>query len=304
MRKFPIFAFALFAAGLMIPSAAPAPKRDAPQKLAAARAELEKKIAASGAEVAIAFRTLDGKQELYLRADDSFHAASTMKLGVMVDLFRQVKQGRLKMDDILPVRNNFASLVDGSPFEVEAASDSDNDVYKQIGGSMTLRDLCEHMITRSSNLATNLLIVKLGVENIRKTVAGLGAAGLDIKRPVEDGKAYAKGLNNTTTARALAVLLGRIAVEKAVDRPSSRRMLEILKRQTFNESIPAGLPSGTIIAHKTGDLTRIHHDAAIVYAPRPFVLVLLVRGMDNFDQSAALMAGLTRVLYQAVEPQP
>lgn len=272
--------------------------------LAPARAGLEKRIAASGAEVAVAFRTLDGKQELYLRADDSFHAASTMKLGVMVELFQQVKQGRLKMDNTLPVLNEFSSLVDGSRFEVDAASDSDDDVYKKLGGTMTLRDLCEHMITRSSNLAANLLIVKLGVDNIRKTMAAMGASGLDIKRPVEDGKAYAAGLNNTTTARALAVLLGRIADGKAVDRASSREMLEILKRQTFHESIPAGLPPGTVVAHKTGDVTRIHHDAAIVYAPRPFVLVLLVRGMESYDQSAALMADLTRGLYQAVEPRP
>jgi beta-lactamase class A len=271
-------------------------------KLDSARGELEKRIAASGAEVAVAFRTLDGQDQLYLRADDSFHAASTMKLGVMVELFRQARQGKLRMDDTLPVRNEFSSLVDGSPFQLDAERDSDNDVYKKIGGTMTLRDLCEHMITRSSNLAANLLILKLGVENIRKTMRDLGASALDIKRPLEDDKAFEKGINNTATARSLEILLTRIATEKAVDRASSRAMLEILKRQTFSEAIPAGLPSGTSVAHKTGEITRIHHDAAIVYAPRPFILVLLVRGIENRDQSAALMADLTRVLYQAVEP--
>lgn len=285
----------------MRPGAAPASKRDDGQKLAAARAEIEKRIAASGAEVAVAFRTLDGRGQLFLRADDSYHAASTMKVGVMVELFHQVKQGRLKLDAALPVRNEFLSLVDGSSFQLDAGDDSDNDVYKKIGGTLTIRELCEHMITRSSNLATNLLIVKLGVENIRKTMRAAGAAGLDIKRPLEDGKAYAKGINNTTTARALLVLLDRIAQRKAVDRASSLAMLEILKRQTFNEAIPAGLPAGTTVAHKTGEITRIHHDAAIVYAPRPFVLVLLVRGLENRDQSSALMADLTRILYRAVE---
>jgi beta-lactamase class A len=303
MRKFPRLPFAVLAVvGLTLSGVAPAAKNDAAKWMAVVRADLEKKIAASGAEVALAFRTLDGKLELYLHADDSYHAASTMKLGVMVELFHQVKQGKLKLDDTLPVRNEFASLVDGSPFQLDAASDSDNEVYKKIGGSMTLRDLCEHMITRSSNLAANLLIVKLGVENIRQTMRDAGAADLDIKRPLEDGKAYEKGINNTTTARALAVLLERIAAGKAVDRASSRQMLEILKRQTFNEAIPAGLPAGTAVAHKTGEITRIHHDAAIVYAPRPFVLVLLVRGIENRDQSSALMADLTRVLYMDVEP--
>lgn len=270
-------------------------------KLDAARAEIDKRIAASGAEVAIAFRTLDGKAEIFERADESFHAASTMKVGVMVELYHQVKQGKLTLDDPLPVRNEFTSLVDGSPFQLDAGDDSDPDVYKKVGATMTLRGLCERMITRSSNLATNLLIVKLGVENIRKSMRDAGASGVDIKRPLEDGKAYAKGINNTVTARALSVLLGGIAKEKLVSRAASREMLEILKRQTFNEAIPAGLPPGTVVAHKTGEITRIHHDAAIVFAPRPFVLVLLVRGIEDRDQSSALMADLTRICYQAVE---
>jgi beta-lactamase class A len=302
MRKFPTLLLAILTvAGLLAPGAAPAATRDDAQNLIVARAEIEKRIAASGAEVAVAFRTLDGKVQLFLRADDSFHAASTMKVGVMVELFHQVKQGKLKLDDALPVRNEFSSLVDGSPFQLDADSDSDNDVYKKLGGTMTVRELCEHMITRSSNLATNLLIVKLGVKNIRKAMRDAGAPGLDIKRPLEDGKAYAKGISNTTTARALLVLLSRIAQFKAVDRASSLAMLEILKRQTFNEAIPAGLPPGTPVAHKTGEITRIHHDAAIVYAPRSFVLVLLVRGIENRDQSSALLADLTRILYRAVE---
>jgi beta-lactamase class A len=304
MRKFPTLLLAILtAAGPTMPGPPPAAKRDDRRKLAAARAEVESKIAASGADVAVAMRTLDGREELFLRADDSFHAASTMKVGVMFELYRQAKQRKLRLDDALPVRNEFTSLADGSPFQVDAESDSDADVYKKIGGTMTLGELCEHMITRSSNLAANLLIVKLGVENIRKTMRDAGARGLDIKRPLEDGKAYAKGINNTTTARALLVLLERIARGKAVDRASSLEMLEILKRQTFHEAIPAGLPPGTIVAHKTGEITRIHHDAAIVYAPRPFVLVLLVRGIENRDQSSALMADLTRLLYQAVENQ-
>jgi beta-lactamase class A len=302
MRKFQTVRLAvLAAAGLMLPGAAPATKTVEQQKMAAAREALDKRIAASGAEVAIAFRTLDGKEELWLRADESFHAASTMKVGVMIELYRQVKQGKLKLDDALPVRNEFSSAVDGSPFQVEAESDSDPDVYKRIGATMTLRELCEHMITRSSNLAANLLIVKLGVENIRKTMREAGAGGLDIKRPLEDGKAFAKGINNTTTARALSVLLSGIAKEKMVSRAASREMLEILKRQTFNEAIPAGLPPGTVVAHKTGEITRIHHDAAIVFAPRSFVLVLLVRGIEDRDKSSALMSDLTRILYPVAE---
>jgi len=132
------------------------------------------------------------------------------------------------------------------------------------------------MITVSSNLATNLLLEKLAVDDIRGTVHSLRADGMNVLRGVEDDKAFKQGLNNTTTARGLLQLLDSIARGQAVDQESSRQVSEILERQSFNDGISAGLPAGTRVAHKTGEITRIHHDAGIVFAPRPFVLVILV----------------------------
>ncbi|MGB2672462.1 MAG: serine hydrolase [Candidatus Acidiferrum sp.] len=270
-------------------------------KFTGAQQPIEDLIRKSGADVAIAFRTLDGKTEWFFHADDPFHAASTMKIPVMIELFRQVREGKLKLDDALPIKNEFHSLADGSDYTLDAADDSEADLYKAVGQTRTLGQLCELMITVSSNFATNLLIEKLGVENIRATVRSLHADGMNVLRGVEDEKAFEKGLNNTTTARGLLQLLDAIAQGKAVDRESSRQMLEILERQQFNEGIPAGLPPGTRVAHKTGEITKIHHDAAIVFAPKPFVLVILVRGIADTKISAALIADITRLLYQATQ---
>jgi beta-lactamase class A len=268
------------------------------EKLAA---EILGSIQKSGAEVGVAFRTLDGKAEWFSRADDVFHAASTMKVPVMIELFHQVKEGKLKLEDSLTVRNEFHSLVDSSIYRLDAADDSETDLYKAVGQTRTLSQLCELMITVSSNFATNLLVEKVGVENIRAAVHALHADGMNVLRGVEDNKAYEKGVNNTTTARGLLMLLEAIAKGEAVDADSSRQMVEILSRQKFNEAIPAGLPAGTRVAHKTGELTKIHHDAAIVYGPRPFVLVILVRGMAESKESAALMAEIARRIYQSAE---
>ena len=257
------------------------------------------RIEKSGAEVGIAFRTLDGKEEWYSRADESFHAASTMKVPVLIELFRQAREGKLTLEDPLVIKNEFRSIVDGSTYKLDAADDSEAELYKAEGQTRTLGQLTELMITVSSNFATNLLIEKLGVENIRGMVHSLGADGMKVLRGVEDGKAFQKGLNNTTTARALAVLLTAIADGKAVDADSSKRMIAILERQKFNDAIPAGLPQGTVVAHKTGDITGVHHDAAIVYAKRPFVLVMLVRGITDEKKAYALMADITRDLYAA-----
>ena len=262
-------------------------------------ARLRHIIQSSAAEVAVAYRALDGSRELFIDADTPFHAASTMKVPVMIELFRQARSGRLSLDEQLPVRNEFHSIVDGTPYKLSEGDDSDTEVYAAVGTSLTLRHLCELMITVSSNFAANLLIERVGVENVRRTVTALGADGMQVLRGVEDQKAFDKGMNNTTTARGLAVLLDRLAHGTAVDAAADSEMLAILKRQKFNDAIPAGLPEGTVVAHKTGSITRIHHDAAIVYAARPYVLVLLVRGIDDQKKSAALMAELSRAVYDA-----
>ncbi len=270
-------------------------------RLASAIPGIEEAIRKSGADVGVAFRSLDGKTEWYFRADDVFHAASTMKVPVLIELYHQAREGKLKLDDPLVVKNEFHSLVDGSVYTLNAEDDSETDLYKAAGQTRTLRQLSELMITVSSNLATNLIIEKLGVENIRATVHSLHADGMNVLRGVEDGEAFAKGLNNTTTARGLLELMGAIARGEAVDAESSREMIEILERQKFNEGIPAGLPAGTRVAHKTGEITKIHHDAAIVFARRPFVLVILVRGLADMKDSSALMADIARRIYEAAE---
>ena len=225
-----------------------------------------------------------------------------MKIPVMIELFHQVREGKLKLSDPLLIKNEFHSLADGSIFTLKPEDDSEPDLYKAAGETRTLDQLCDLMVTVSSNFATNLLIQKLGIENIRATVTALHADGMDIKRGVEDQKAFDKGLNNTTTARGLATLLLAIANGKAVDPESSAKMVEVLERQKFNEGIPAGVPGNIRVAHKTGEITRIHHDAGIVYAERPFVIVVLVRGIEDFKQSGALIAEVTRDLYETSQP--
>ena len=271
-----------------------------PPSTAQLRARLQSIIATSGAEVAVAFRPLDGSAETLIDADKVFHAASTMKVPVMIELFRQAQEGTLKLDDPLTITNEFRSIVDGSTYQLSVGDDSDREVYGNIGKTMTLGALCEAMITVSSNFAANLLIEKLDVRKIRATVTRLGADGMQVLRGVEDQKAFDKGMNNSTTGRGLMVLLEKLGRGQAVSPSADAEMIEILKRQKFNDAIPAGVPAGTAVAHKTGTITRVHHDAAVVYGPRPYVLVVLVRGIQDQKQSAALIAEISKTVWQHV----
>jgi beta-lactamase class A len=260
-------------------------------------ARVHKLIDSSGAEVAVAFRQLDGTHALLIDEDKPFHAASTMKVPVMIELFRQAEAGTLSLDEPLPIKNEFHSIIDGSVYQLSMGDDSDAEVYKAVGKTMTLRELCEAMITVSSNFAANLLIERLGAKNIQATVDRLGAGGMHVLRGVEDQKAFDQGMNNTTTARALEVLLEKVAKGEAAGAKPDAAMVKILERQHFHDAIPAGLPADTLVAHKTGNITKIHNDAAIVYGPHPYVLVVLVRGIEDQKVSAALIASISREVW-------
>ena len=261
------------------------------------KTRIHKLIDSSGAEVAVALRTLDGRTGILIDADTSFHAASTMKVPVMIELFRQADAGKLTLDEPLAVKNEFHSIVDGSVYQMDVSDDSDSEVYKMTGKAMALRELCEAMITVSSNFAANLLIERLGATNVQATVDRLGGTGVRVLRGVEDQKAFDKGLNNVTTAGGLAALFMHLARGTAVSPRADAEMVAILKRQKFNEAIPAGVPATTPVAHKTGSITKIHHDAAIVYGPKPYVLVLLTRGIQDQKVSGPLMASISREVW-------
>ena len=257
-------------------------------------------IAASGAEVAVAFRTLDGSTGLLIDADKSFHAASTMKVPVMIELYRQAEARNLTLDDSLVIRNEFRSIVDGSVYKLSEGDDSDKEVYARTGQPMTLRALNEAMITVSSNFAANILIEKVGAGNVRSTVKKLGGDGMVVLRGVEDQKAFDKGMNNATTARALLVLFEKLGRGEAVSAGADAEMIAVLKRQKFNDAIPGGVPAGIPVAHKTGSITRIHHDAGIVYGQKPYVLVVLVRGIQDQKVSTKLIADISRAVWEHV----
>jgi beta-lactamase class A len=254
-----------------------------------------------GAVVGVVFRELGGPAAVEINADSVFHAASTMKVPVMIEYFRRLDAGQITSDQTMALDTIFKSIVDGSPYALNAGVDSDSSVFSRVGQQVPLRWLVERMIVRSSNLATNALIELLDAQRVQATTISLGAINMKVLRGVEDGKAFQQGLNNRTTARDLAALLEAIEAGRAASPASSRDMIEILAKQEFNEEIPAGLPAGTKVAHKTGWITGVQHDAAIIYPPnrKPYVLVVLTRGIADRPVAKKLIADVSRLVWEA-----
>ena len=212
-------------------------------------------------------------------ADAWFHAASTMKLAVLLGVFRQVDRGELALDAPVHVRNRFTSIVNQEPFMLDLGRDADPDVYGHLGKTLTVKELAYWMITKSSNLATNLLVDVVGIPTIQHALDELEIDGIKVLRGVEDQRAFEAGINNEVTAHGLLKLLRLIAEGKAYSENACGEMLEILLDQQYRSGIPAGLPKAARVAHKTGNISTVHHDAGIVYLDgrKPYVLVILTQ---------------------------
>ena len=233
------------------------------------------------------------------QVDRWFHAASTMKLGVLFALFKATDDGRISLEDRLHVRNRFRSVVDGSPYRLESNRDGDSEVYTHIGRRMRMLDLAEAMIVRSSNLATNLLIDFMGIAYIQEVLQQAGLHGLLIVRGVEDHLAYQRGINNQVTAQGLLdffkLLHGTYLTEM-----SRVEMLSILLNQQFNRMIPALLPSKVKVAHKTGEISTVCHDAGLIILPdrEPYILVILTEFPSSHTHRAEPLAEISLAVYE------
>jgi len=234
-------------------------------------------------------------------ADAPFHAASTMKLAVLLAVERQITRGELMGDAPVHVRNKFISIVDRRPYMLEVSRDGDPDLYVHLGRTMTVDQLAYEMITTSSNFATNLLVDVVGVPVIQRALQELNIEGIKVIRGVEDQAAFEAGLNNEVTANGLLKLLRLISDRKAYSAEASERMLQILLDQRSKGGIPAGLPEAARVAHKTGNISTVHHDAGIVYLEgrQPYVLVILTQFDASLSRSTAV-AEISRDIFECV----
>ncbi len=251
-------------------------------------------------DFALAFLDLSNKQhKLLINADENFHAASTMKTPVMIEMYKRAALGEFKLSDSIILKNEFKSIVDGSSYAMDITVDSNPAVYNKIGKNVTLYDLTYDMITASSNLATNILIDLVEAKAVTATMRSLGAKNIMVLRGVEDLKAFNLGMSNTTTATDLMIIMQAIAEGTAGSKEDCAEMIRILIDQNFNSMIPFYLPKEVKVAHKTGSITGVHHDSGIVYLPdgRSYVLVILSKNLKDFEGATVEMSVISKKVY-------
>ncbi|MEJ7646586.1 MAG: serine hydrolase [Chryseolinea sp.] len=268
----------------------------------ALKKNIEKQMTQVSGTFAVAFKDLATKDEILIGEHEVFHAASTMKTPVMIEVYNQANEGKISLHDSLTIKNDFTSIADGSHYSLSPKDDSEHELYLQIGKRKIVYSLMYDMIITSSNLATNLIIELVDAKQVMKTMRGLGAVDIQVLRGVEDNAAFRQGLNNTTTAYDLMLIYSALASGKIVNREASDAMINVLLDQKFNDIIPALLPADVKVAHKTGSIKGIHHDTGIVILPdgRRYVLILLSKDFTDEQAAIRVMAKISEMIYNHV----
>ena len=248
---------------------------------------------------AVALKNLDDGNTILINENEIFHAASTMKTPVMIELFKKKYNGEISFEDSLQIKNEFKSIVDGSKFALSSFDDSDEIIYKKLGKYVSIRELISAMITKSSNFGTNLLIDYINVKNVNKTMRDMGAENINVLRGVGDLKAFDKDLNNTTSAKDLLVIYEKLAMGSLINPSTSNEMVEILKNQVYKDIIPKYLPDNVKVAHKTGWISGVRHDSGIVFLEngKKYVLILLSKNLDDDIEGAEFLAKISLEIF-------
>ncbi len=253
--------------------------------------------------VAVALHDDETGRDFAHEGDRVFHAASTIKVAVLLAVYTLAERGRIRLDDALHVRNRFRSLVGAEVFRVSSNRDGDGAVHRRIGRSLRVHELAHAMITRSSNLATNLLLEHLGIDAVQGVLAEAQVEGVTMARGVEDTRAFEAGISNEVTARGLVRLFRLLGEGDFLREETRAQMLEILHAQEFNSMIPEGLPKAAQVAHKTGEISTVCHDAGIVFLPdrRPYVLAILAEMPAGVENRSAPLAAISRAIYEELK---
>jgi beta-lactamase class A len=276
------------------------PSIDSPVELRGRFADLEEKSRAAAIGIAIA--DLETDAEFDFQGDRWFHAASTIKIAILVGVYGAIFRGELLPQSRVHVRNRFLSAYDGSPYRVRLDRDANPDVHREIGRTLRVSELADAMITTSSNLATNLLLDLVGLDVLQQTLERFGLTGVDLRRGVEDEMAFEHGINNRVTASGLVGLLRLIGEGRAFSEELSGQMIDVLHAQQFKSGLPAGLPTSARVAHKTGEISTIAHDAGLVYLPgrKPYAVAVLTEWERSGSGRSATIAAASYLAYAAL----
>ena len=215
-----------------------------------------------------------------------FPAASLIKIPILAASFKAAEEGKLSLRQEVTLQSKDKALGSGVLKEMPA------------GYKLSMEQIIATMITESDNTATNILIGSLGFEYLNGFFKEAGLTQTNLSRKMMDFKYRKYGVENYTSAADMAMLLEKFYRQDFLNPFVSKKCVWFLKQQKINDRIPARLPEGTIVAHKTGLERKVCHDVGIIYAPKGEVLIcVLTRGAKSTKAAKEFIARLARQAY-------
>jgi beta-lactamase class A len=252
-------------------------------KLAAAIHEIE---AGLDGVLGIALKDLSTGKTLLLNEREVFPQASSIKIAVLYEVFKQAEEGHLELDELVALEES--KKVEGSGVLFHLGRPS---------LSLSIRDLAVLMIVLSDNTATNLLIDKVGLEAVNKRMDALGLPKTRLRRKMMDLKAAAEGRENVSTPLEMMTLLEKIWKGPALGEPSRKDLLAILAIPK-DSPLRAGVPEGVEVAEKPGELEAVRCDSGIVLLTgRPYILCVMTTYLKRDADGNAAIAEVSRTVY-------
>jgi beta-lactamase class A len=236
--------------------------------------------------IAVFVKDLSTNEEIKINENLVFPSASTIKISIMSELFSKINDGVFDFNDTVEINENMRTGGDGILKDLEP------------GHKFTLKELTTLMIILSDNMATNILIDLLGMDNINSTIQKLGLPNTRLQRKMMDSQAAREGRENYITASDLANILELIYSGENVNKKYSGIMLDILKRQQVRGRLDLYLPEDTVIAHKTGDLDNLEHDGGIVYLPeKEYIVCVLTNDTETNKDGREIIGKISKMVY-------
>jgi beta-lactamase class A len=250
---------------------------------------------------AVAVRDYETDFRFAINADRRFHAASTIKVAILLAVGKAIDEGRIRPEDTLHIRNRFRSALDRTPFRLDAESDGYPQLHRLVGRTAKISNLAEWMIVSSSNLATNLLLDYITVGEAQRVLRDAGVTEVYLRRGVDDKNAHDQNFNNETTATGMLDLFATLRGD-FLSKASRDWAINILLQQRFSSMIPAPLPAHASVAHKTGEISTACHDAGIVYLPErePYILVVLTEVAAETNGRRETIAKISEVVFKSL----
>lgn len=232
------------------------------QKLEASIAEIDRSL---DGVMGVAIEDLTSGQKFALRADEVFPQASSIKITILAELYRQAQAGKLKLTDIYTVRSS--DLVPDSPI-MEGLTPGVTQI--------TLRDLVTMMVAVSDNSAANILIDRVGMENVNSLLDSLGLTHTRLRRKMMDLKAASEGRENISTPGEMMTLLERLYRGRVLNKPLTDDFFKVLSTKKMDAWMARDLPEELKIADKTGSLEGVRNDCGLVFLDnRPYILCVM-----------------------------